>query len=96
MTLFDVTPYQNKKICVALSVGVDPVCLLHCLCAVKERFCLKISAVHVEHGIRGEESLRDMRFCEELCKAWEVPLDIERRDVPALAKRCGDGAERAV
>lgn len=95
MNLFDATPYSNKKICVALSGGVDSVCLLHFFCSCIQKYNISLSAVHVEHGIRKEESLRDMRFCEELCKTWGVPLLVERRDVPAFAKACGLGLEEA-
>ncbi len=78
---------ENKKICVAVSGGVDSVALLHYLKAGEKAGGYILSAIHCEHGIRGEESLADMRFVEELCKEWEIPLVIEREDCPARAKR---------
>ena len=93
MTLFDLSPYSNQKICVALSGGVDSVCLLHFFSTHRLKYNICLSALHVEHGIRGEESLRDLHFCTSLCAAWGVPLTVEQKDVPALAKLWGVGLE---
>ncbi len=80
--------------CVALSGGVDSVCLLHCFKEQAERLKIALSALHIEHGIRGEESLRDMAFCEDLCKEWEVPLKTLRVNVPKLVKEHGGNLEQ--
>ncbi len=91
MSLFDLEQYRGKRVCVALSGGADSVCLLHCFYTRMQNYGISLSAIHVEHGIRGEESLRDMRFCETLCKEWGVPLKIVRVNVPALIKENGGG-----
>ena len=60
-----------------ISGGADSVCLLLVLKAYAESHPekqLQIKAVHVEHGIRGEESLEDARFVKALCEQWEIPL----------------------
>ncbi len=93
MELFDAEKYRGKRVCVALSGGVDSVCLLH---AFKERVAacdISLSAVHIEHGIRGEESIRDMRFCQTLCDKWGIPLKTVRADVPDLVREGGGSAE---
>ena len=79
--------YQGKRICVAVSGGVDSVALLHYLCALKKECGYALCAVHCEHGIRGEESVEDMRFVERLCNEWNVPLYTFREDCLQLAKR---------
>lgn len=94
MTLFDAKIYQNRRICVAFSGGMDSVCLLHALKEQAKTYALILSAVHIEHGIRGEESLRDMNFCRDLCKKWGIPLQIERFDVPKLAGERGGSLEQ--
>ncbi len=84
MNLLD---FSNKRICVAVSGGVDSVVLL---CYLRERQpeCgYSLSAVHCEHGIRGQESLADMRFVEALCKEWNIPLTVFSEDCPARAKK---------
>ncbi len=78
---------KNKKIAVAVSGGADSVALLHCLKGERENYGFTLLALHCEHGIRGEESLRDMRFTEALCKAWDIPLRIFKEDCPQKAKR---------
>ena len=93
MKLFNAENYRGKRVCVALSGGVDSVCLLHAFKTQAADMGITLSAIHVEHGIRGEESLRDMRFCETLCGEWGIPLKTVRADVPNLAKKLGEGVE---
>ena len=87
--------YRGKRICVAVSGGEDSVALLHYLNALKEEYGYQLSAVHCEHGIRGEESIEDMRFVEDLCKAWDIPLYLFQEDCPARAKRDKESLETA-
>lgn len=77
--------YNGKRICVAVSGGVDSVALLHYLHSKRSDGGYRLFAVHCEHGIRGEESVGDMRFVESLCLAWEIPLYIFKEDCPARA-----------
>ena len=76
----DLGRYANKRICVAVSGGVDSVCLLHYLRSEKDEYGYFLSAVHCEHGIRGKESLDDEKFVENLCKEWEIPLVVFREN----------------
>ncbi len=71
----------------AISGGEDSVALLHYLKSLEKEGEFSLLAVHCEHGIRGEESLEDMRFVEALCKEWSIPLFIFREDCVARAKR---------
>ena len=51
------------RVAVALSGGADSVALLHVLLALRDRLPLReVVAVHVNHQLRGEESLRDEAF----------------------------------
>ena len=73
-----------------VSGGADSVCLLLVLKAYAESHPekkLQIKAVHVEHGIRGEESLEDARFVKALCEQWEIPLTVVSEDVREKARR---------
>ena len=87
--------YQGKRICVAVSGGADSVALLHYLGACKDKHGYSLCAVHCEHGIRGEESLADMRFVQALCKEWGVELYLFQEDCPARAKREKESLETA-
>lgn len=93
MELFSPSNYCGMRICVALSGGLDSVCLLHYFYEHAAAYRITLSAAHLDHGIRGEESVRDRLFCEKLCKEWGIPLHVEQVDVPALAKEKGGGLE---
>ena len=84
--MMDFSGFCGKRICVALSGGVDSVALLQYLQEGVKPYGYFLSAVHIEHGIRGEESLRDMRFVQDLCKARGIELFVFRVDCPARAK----------
>lgn len=92
---------QNKMIqpgsCViaALSGGADSVCMLLLLKELSHELDFTLEAVHVEHGIRGEESRKDARFAMELCKKLDITCHMHPVDVPAYAKRTGLGLEEA-
>ncbi len=81
---------RGTRVTAALSGGADSVCLLHCLLTVRETLALEVAAVHVQHGLRGDESDRDEAFCRDLCARWDVPLTVETVDVTgyAAAHRC--------
>lgn len=76
---------DGDKVIVALSGGADSVSLLHFLCSLKEKYGLSVYALHLNHGIRGEEADRDERFVHALCKEWGVELVCEHADIPALS-----------
>ncbi len=84
---------KGKRIVVALSGGADSVCLLNVLCVLSEKLKFKLSAIHVNHMIRGEEADRDAAFCISLCKQKKVKLLVYREDIPALAKKNGESLE---
>ena len=66
---------------VALSGGADSVALL--LCLKELGYC--IEAVHCNFHLRGEESLRDEQFCEDLCQRENIPLHKAHFDTQAYA-----------
>ena len=82
---------EREQVLVAVSGGADSVCLL---LALKE-LGYGVRAVHVEHGIRGQESLEDCAFVQELCRKEEVPLEVHRIDAPALGAGSGRSVEEA-
>lgn len=87
-------PPGSRVLC-AVSGGADSVCLLHLLKTEERERGLTVYAAHCEHGLRGEESLRDLRFVQSLCEALTVPLTVKRVDVPAYAKAHSLGIEEA-
>lgn len=64
----------GKRVAVALSGGRDSVALLHLL--RDPEFDLGLSAIHVNHGLRGAESDADAEFCRRLCNSLEIPIAV--------------------
>lgn len=73
-------------ITVAFSGGSDSVALLHLFWRLKRERGYMVNAVHVEHGIRGQLSLRDAEFAESFCQKIGIPLQIVHIDVPSYQK----------
>lgn len=82
----------GDRVTVALSGGADSTALLYGLLAIREKFGLTVTAAHVNHMLRGEESDRDERFVRDLCENLGVPLSVGRFDIPALKKQ-GESCE---
>lgn len=69
-----------------VSGGADSVCLLCVLAQLQRSMSFELSALHVNHGIRGEEAARDESFTEAVCQKLGVRLEIVHADVPDFAK----------
>lgn len=93
MKLCDLKPYAGKRVCVALSGGRDSVALFHELRTRGGEYGIVLSALTCEHGIRGEQSLRDLEFVRALCRDACVPLRVFSASVPARARSSGRGLE---
>ena len=86
---------KGSTVTVALSGGADSVALLYCLLELKEQFSLNIRAAHLNHNLRGDESLRDANFVADLCKKLNVDLSLKSADVSSVAKETGESIELA-
>lgn len=75
----------GDHILVGVSGGADSVCLLLILKELQKQMEFKLTAVHVEHGIRGEASLNDAAFTEQFCREQDVPCMIYWEDAPKKA-----------
>ncbi len=77
----DPAPDRGEKLLCAVSGGADSMCLLHLLVSGG----YDVTAAHFEHGIRGEESLRDAAFVEGWCRERGVPFVLGHGDAPKYA-----------
>ena len=84
---------KGSHVTAALSGGADSVCLLMMLCELKDTIGFALSAVHINHMIRGEESDRDENFCRELCDKNNILLNVFREDIPEQVKTSGKSLE---
>ena len=69
---------ENKKILVGFSGGADSLCLMEILRELIPLYGLSLYAVHVHHGLRGENADRDAAFVEAYCQSYGIPCRIFR------------------
>ena len=89
----------GDRAAVAVSGGADSTALLLLVHAAnslpKNSLGIGLSAVHINHTLRGDESEADQQFVEELCARLQVPLHLQRVDTHAYATRHGQTIEEA-
>ncbi len=85
----------GQRVAVAVSGGADSVALLRVLHGERGALGVVLSAVHVHHGLRGEDADADLAFAEELAMGLAVPLRVFRCDVRARAAQEGETMEEA-
>ncbi len=84
---------SGKDVLVALSGGADSVALLRALSEVSDEYCINLSAIHINHNLRGDESMRDELFCRKLCESLKIPLIVESINVGKIAEEKGESIE---
>lgn len=78
---------DGRVIAVALSGGSDSMALFHYMTNNAEALKIKVAAINVEHGIRGEESVRDSEFVEKYCSEKNIPLFSYKINAPDFAEK---------
>lgn len=86
---------HGDSVVVGLSGGADSVCLILLLDEIRKDIEFDIKAVHINHGIRGENADRDEAFSKALCERLSIPFESFHVDVPSLAKNSGLTLEEA-
>jgi tRNA(Ile)-lysidine synthase len=81
-------PEPGQRVGVAVSGGADSVFLLHALRELALHLDslrnLRLSVIHIEHGIRGAASMADAEFVAQLASTFALPFHIHHADVPAM------------
>ena len=81
----------GEHVGVAVSGGADSVCLLHLLRELAPRWDLRLSVLHLNHRLRGEESRRDAEFVVDLAAQLGLPAVLREVDVGGFARQPGTG-----
>ena len=68
-----------------VSGGADSIAMLHILKSIQEEFGFFLEAVHVHHGIRGDEADRDENLVKKICQEWKIPFQSYHYPVPELS-----------
>ena len=77
----------EDHIIAGISGGADSVCLFFVLLDLRDRMGISFTAVHVNHGLRGEAANRDEEFVRELCGQYGIPLEVFRVDLESISKK---------
>jgi tRNA(Ile)-lysidine synthase len=89
----------GDRLAVAISGGADSVALLLTLDAAnttpRESLGVGLSAIHINHRLRGEESNADQQFVEDLCISLDIPLHLYQADIPERIATTSEGIEEA-
>lgn len=85
---------RYASIFVGFSGGADSTALLLILKELQKVYSFKLTAIHFEHGIRGNESINDAIWCKYLCEKLvvdykEFSLNVQRE------KHSNEGIEEA-
>ena len=78
-----------------VSGGADSMCLLELLHACMEQIGFELRVIHVEHGIRGSESVADAQYVGSYCASRAIPCEIIPVDAGAYACARGYSLEEA-
>lgn len=84
----------DQRVGVAVSGGADSVCLLHVLRELAPRWNLRLSVLHLDHMLRGDESREDAAFVRDLATALDLPCYLETADIAALCRASGENLEQ--
>jgi tRNA(Ile)-lysidine synthase len=66
---------KHTRLLVAVSGGLDSVCLLHLSTQLRENTQIEVCAIHVNHGIRNA-SIGEEKFVRDLCSTLNVELTV--------------------
>jgi len=71
-------PFKKKRLLAAVSGGSDSMALLRLLAAHPALGPSRLTAIHMNYGLRGRESLRDEALVRKTCLQLGVPLRVRR------------------
>lgn len=77
---------EAGEIILAVSGGADSIAMLLCMDAIRDRLKVRLKVVHIEHGIRGQESIEDAEYVDNLCKSLGLECIVVSVDAVKLAR----------
>jgi tRNA(Ile)-lysidine synthase len=85
----------GQQVGVAVSGGADSVCLLYVLLELAARWDLHLSVLHLDHGLRGEESRQDAEFVRGLADRLGLPFTLRETAVAQSPDNLEQAARQA-
>ena len=86
---------EGDLVYAGVSGGADSMCLLEVLRAYRQQVDFELRVIHVEHGIRGEESLADAAYVSRFCEEHRIPCEVVPVDVKSYSTAHGRSIEEA-
>lgn len=77
----------GDHVILGVSGGADSMCLLFVLKNLAPKYKLSLTAVHINHGLRGDAADADEAYVEDICRQWEIPYVCFREDIHMLARK---------
>jgi tRNA(Ile)-lysidine synthase len=74
---------RGARVGVAVSGGADSLCLLHLLSQLAPQWDLSLTVLHLNHGLRGEESRADAEYVGVQAEQLGWPVIIRETTLPA-------------
>jgi tRNA(Ile)-lysidine synthase len=85
----------GQTVGVAVSGGADSVCLLHTLLELAPRWDLRLSVLHLDHGLRGDESRADAEFVRDLATRLGLAITLKAVDLTSISDNLEQAARKA-
>ena len=99
LTLPPTSLQPGDRVAIAVSGGADSTALLLLVHAAntlpRNALGVGLSAIHIHHGLRGEEADADQSFAQDLCDRLSIPLIARSVDTRARAAQHGETLEEA-
>lgn len=86
---------EGAPLLVMVSGGSDSVALLRLVATADLAAFGPLAVLHVDHGLRGDDSRGDAEFVERTCAALGVTCTVERVDIAGIAREEGLNLEDA-
>jgi tRNA(Ile)-lysidine synthase len=83
---------KGDKIILALSGGGDSVFLFHLFIFLKKLLDIEFHCFHLNHNLRGNDSLLDEDFCINLCSQYNITLTVKSADI----KKCAIETKKSI
>lgn len=85
----------KDRVILGLSGGPDSLCLLYVLAEMRRSLRFELSALHLNHLMRGEKASEDVEWLSARCRELGVPLTVSVCDVYRKASEEGISPEEA-
>lgn len=86
---------SHTTVLLAVSGGPDSMALLHFFYKMRTAWDLRLIAVSIDHGLRGQESLDDLHFVRRACQKRGIEFAGTSLDVPAYQAEKQVGTQKA-